>query len=79
MVYLSDGLKVIAYSAEPKKKGNYPSIIDNRGGNRSLGEWDQFSVAYHLGRIATWGYVAIGSQYRGVDGGEGKRSSEEKI
>ena len=32
--YLSDGLKVTAYLAEPKAKDQYPCIIANRGGNR---------------------------------------------
>src|SRR5688500_6481734 len=38
ITYLSDGLKVTAYSIEPKEKGNYPCIISNRGGNREFGQ-----------------------------------------
>jgi hypothetical protein len=37
ITYLSDGLKVTGYIAEPKKEGVYPCIISNRGGNRDFG------------------------------------------
>lgn len=69
--YLSDGLKVTGYIAEPKEKGNYPCIIANRGGNRDFGQWDTLGIAVFLGRMASWNYVVIASQYRGNDGGEG--------
>lgn len=70
IVYLSDGLKVIAYMAEPKTNGKYPCIITNRGGNKEFGQWNPMSIAMFLGQMAEWGYVVIGSQYRGNDGGE---------
>ncbi|WP_104736203.1 alpha/beta hydrolase family protein [Hanstruepera ponticola] len=69
--YLSDGLKVTAYLVEPKSKGLFPCIVSNRGGNRDFGQWSEISVAYFLGKMATWGYVVIASQYRGNDGGDG--------
>lgn len=71
ITYLSDGLKVTGYIAEPKKEGNYPCIISNRGGNREFGEWNPLSVAFFMGKMASWGYVVVASQYRGNDGGEG--------
>jgi dipeptidyl aminopeptidase/acylaminoacyl peptidase len=70
--YLSDGLKVTGFLAEPKGNGKYPCIISNRGGNREFGRWDTLRMALSLGQMATWGYVVIASQYRGNDGGEGK-------
>jgi len=70
--YLSDGLKVTGFIAEPKKPGKYPCIISNRGGNRDFGQWGPLSTAYFLGQMASWNYVVIASQYRGNDGGEGK-------
>lgn len=70
--YLSDGLKVTGYVAEPKAPGKYPCIISNRGGNRDFGQWNTAGVAIFLGNMASWGYVVIASQYRGVDGGEGQ-------
>lgn len=69
--YLSDGLKVTAYLVEPKSEGKFPCIISNRGGNRDFGQWSEIGVAYFLGKMASWGYVVIASQYRGNDGGEG--------
>ena len=69
--YLSDGLKVTAYMVEPKSEGTFPCIISNRGGNRDFGQWSDIGVAYFLGKMASWGYVVIASQYRGNDGGEG--------
>lgn len=71
LTYLSDGLRVTGYMAEPKAKGNYPCIIANRGGNRDFGRWNPTSIAYFLGQMASWDYVVIASQYRGNDGGEG--------
>ena len=71
ITYLSDGLKVTGYVAEPKKQGKYPCIISNRGGNRDFGEWTPMSIAFFMGKMANWGYVVVASQYRGNDGGEG--------
>ncbi|MBK6642366.1 MAG: prolyl oligopeptidase family serine peptidase [Bacteroidetes bacterium] len=71
IVYYSDGLKVTAYSIEPEEKGNYPCIISNRGGNRDFGQWNPVMIGRFLGRIASWDYIVIASQYRGNDGGEG--------
>src|SRR5947208_2098243 len=52
ITYLSDGLKVTAYLAEPKTKGKYPCIISNRGGNRENGQWNYMSMAFMPGRMA---------------------------
>lgn len=71
ITYLSDGLKVTAFSIEPKEKGKYPCIISNRGGNRDFGQWTPLSIGRFLGSIASWDYIVIASQYRGNDGGEG--------
>jgi dipeptidyl aminopeptidase/acylaminoacyl peptidase len=72
ITYLSDGLKVVGYIAEPKENGKYPCIIANRGGQRTIGAWTPTRIASILGQMASWGYVVIASQYRGNDGGEGK-------
>lgn len=71
ITYISDGLKVKGFIAEPKAKGIYPCIIANRGGNRDLSMWNPLSILYFLGRMASWNYIVIASQYRGNDGGEG--------
>ncbi|MEP6794631.1 MAG: prolyl oligopeptidase family serine peptidase [Saprospiraceae bacterium] len=72
ITYISDGLKVTGYIAEPKANGKYPCIISNRGGNRDFGMWNPVSIVYFLGQMASWDYVVIASQYRGNDGGEGR-------
>jgi dipeptidyl aminopeptidase/acylaminoacyl peptidase len=75
IVYLSDGLKVVGFLAQPKMKSKekYPCIIANRGGRWNFGLWNPLLVATYLGRMASWGYIVVASQYRGsIDGGEGK-------
>ncbi len=74
ITYLSDGLKIKGYIAYPKKTNNakkYPCIIWNRGGYRNNGAIDQFTAKGMFGKIASWGYVVLASQYRGSIGSEG--------
>lgn len=72
ITYLSDGLKVKGYLAVPKKGERLPSVIFNRGGNRSFGALNDTMAANLLGKMAHWGYVVVASQYRGNSGGEGQ-------
>ena len=72
ITYLSDRLKINGFMVKPKKKGKYPCIIYNRGGNRDFGALKIDHVAIRLGQIAKEGYVVIASQYRGNGGSEGK-------
>lgn len=72
ITYLSDGLKVKGYLAKPKKEGNYPCIIYNRGGNKEFGKLNSRKALFILARLASWGYTVAASQYRGNDGGEGQ-------
>lgn len=71
ITYLSDGLKINGLMVKQKKKGKYPSIIYNRGGNRDFGSLLIANGAITLGQIAKEGYVIIASQYRGNAGSEG--------
>lgn len=69
--YMSDGLKVKGYMAQPKSPGKYPCIIYNRGG---IGSFSSFNIPLAqrvLGEMASWGYVVITTQLRGNDGSEG--------
>ncbi len=71
--YMSDNLKVAGYIWKPKNTDGkkLPVIIFNRGGNREQGKlsaWTAFGFYYFVSN----GFVVIGSQYRGADGGEGK-------
>lgn len=70
--YLSDGLKVKGYIAQPKFEGKFPGVIYNRGGNKEFGKLNEYKAFFILAQIASWGYSVSASQYRGNDGGEGK-------
>ncbi|WP_405211914.1 alpha/beta hydrolase family protein [Dokdonia sp. Asnod2-E02] len=72
ITYLSDGLKINGFMVKPKKKGKYPCVIYNRGGNRNFGSLKIAHGAITLGQIAKEGYVVIASQYRGNGGSEGQ-------
>jgi dipeptidyl aminopeptidase/acylaminoacyl peptidase len=73
IAYRSDGLKVTGYLWKPKHTGGrkLPLIIFNRGG---LGESGKLTAWRSFGfyRFVSEGYVVLGSQYRGNDGGEGE-------
>ncbi len=72
ITYLSDGLKVKGYMAVPVGKGPFPSVVFCRGGNREFGKLDDGALLRYFANVASWGYVVVGTQYRGNDGGEGK-------
>lgn len=74
ITYMSDGLKINGFLVKPKKKGNYPCIIYNRGGSGDFGALQPIHGALTLGRLAKEGYVLIASQYRGNGGSEGQES-----
>ncbi|HEX2560310.1 alpha/beta hydrolase family protein, partial [Phenylobacterium sp.] len=72
--YGSDGLKVAAFiwrpsNIEPGKR--LPAVISLRGGNRDFGKFGPDSQR-RMAALTTAGFVVIGVQYRGVDGGEGQ-------
>jgi dipeptidyl aminopeptidase/acylaminoacyl peptidase len=71
--YMSDGLKVVGIIWKPKDTAGkkLPLVIYNRGGNREFGKLI-FAYNYILHPFLANGFVVIGTQYRGVDGGEGK-------
>lgn len=71
ITYLSDGLKINGYIAQPKEPGIYPVIIFNRGGNRDFGSINDIRANFLLRKMASWGYVVAASNYRGGGGSEG--------
>lgn len=71
ITYMSDGLKVKGYMSIPKKKGKYPCIIYNRGGNRENSAINDYSFIALYGHLSCNGYILVASQYRGNAGGEG--------
>ena len=73
ITYLSDGLRVKGYLALPRSaQGALPSVIYNRGGNRDFGALTDVRAMFTCGLIASWGYCAVASQYRGNAGGDGQ-------
>lgn len=70
ITYLSEGLKIKGFIAEPKAPGKYPCVIFCRGGNRDFGKIDWLTTTF-FNEIASHGYVVIASQYRGTTGSEG--------
>ncbi|HEY8176308.1 MAG TPA: prolyl oligopeptidase family serine peptidase [Gemmatimonadaceae bacterium] len=71
--YMSDGLRVAGFIFRPALQPGrrYPVIIYNRGGNREFGAVSDLQMSWWL-RFLDEGYVVVASQYRGVDGGEGR-------
>lgn len=71
ITYLSDGFKVKGYLSTPLFGVKHPSVIYNRGGNGEFGSLNEFKAVFILAKVASWGYVVVGSQYRGNVGSEG--------
>jgi dipeptidyl aminopeptidase/acylaminoacyl peptidase len=73
ITYSSDGLKIKGFLLVPKNEGKRPCVIYNRGGSGTLGALTRDTVPVGLlARIASSGYVVVGSQYRGSMGSEGR-------
>lgn|GEM_PF-2419657 len=74
--YVSDGLKVVGFIYKPRivEGKKLPVIIWNRGGANEDAKIanNNFHDIYEMYRYAAAGFVVIASQYRGIDGGEGK-------
>ncbi|HEX5182930.1 MAG TPA: alpha/beta fold hydrolase [Allosphingosinicella sp.] len=71
--YGSDGLKVAAYIWEPANipaGAKLPVVVSLRGGNQDFGKFTPDSHWATPALVAA-GFVVVGVQYRGVDGGEG--------
>jgi len=58
--------------AAPKEGKGFPCLIYNRGGNRKFGAVTKEQDALFIGRVASWGYVVVASQYRGNMGSAGR-------
>jgi dipeptidyl aminopeptidase/acylaminoacyl peptidase len=73
LVYMSDGLKVVAFLWKPRNTGGrkLPLVIFNRGGNRERSKLTPWMADGFYDYVSN-GFVVLASQYRGVDGGEGK-------
>lgn len=67
-----DHLTIRGFMIEPKAKGIYPVIIFNRGGNKETGAVTIATLTDFLSKIASKGFIFIGSQLRGSGRSEGK-------
>lgn len=72
--YMSDGLEIHGYLALPpaNASGTYPAVVFNRGGAGARGALTPEGAFAYIGLYASWGYVAIASNYRGQGGSQGK-------
>lgn len=67
-----DNTAVKGFLITPKDASKkYPVIIFNRGGNGSYGMVSEPFIIRFLSKLASRGYIVIGSQLRGSDGSEG--------
>ncbi|MFL5297652.1 MAG: alpha/beta hydrolase family protein [Phenylobacterium sp.] len=74
VVYRSDGLKVAGYIWEPadlRPSAKAPAIVALRGGNQDFGKFTADSQG-GMAAFVRAGFIVVGVQYRGVDGGEGR-------
>lgn len=72
MGHLSDNHLVTGFAVVPKKPGNYPCIVFNRGGNQEMGRLLVATAVDVMAPIAAEGYVVVATNYRGNSGGQGK-------
>jgi dienelactone hydrolase/uncharacterized protein YraI len=68
LVYWSDGLRISAFYAEPKRDGQFPAVIYNRSGTRGTGAL----TGEELAPFAESGFVVVASQLRGLRGDDGR-------
>lgn len=67
ITYMSDGLRINGFYAEPRTWGKFAAVIYNRGGNRDTGAL----TGYEFVPFAEVGFVVVASQYRGGGGSQG--------
>ncbi len=68
LTYWSDGLRIAGFLGRPKIRGPLPAVIYNRGGRGD----NSALTGKEIVAFVDAGYVAVGSQYRGGPGSEGR-------
>lgn len=72
ITYASQGLRIKGWLAlPPASTTNFPAVVFNRGGSGPRGALSAEGAMMYAGLFASWGYVAVASNYRGVGGSEG--------
>jgi dipeptidyl aminopeptidase/acylaminoacyl peptidase len=70
--YMSDGLRIKSFLALPTAtEARMPALLFNAGGTGERGALSPLTALATVGFYASWGYVALASQYRGRGGSEG--------
>lgn len=71
VTYLSEGLRVRGFIVRPHGTGSHPTLIYLRGGGMEFGKIEPVTLITLLA-FADAGFTVVATQYRGVDGGEGR-------
>lgn len=70
--YASHGRRINGFMAlPPPGSASYPAIIFTRGGSGPRGALTADTAMPIIGLYASWGYVVVASNYRGVGGSDG--------
>lgn len=72
VTYENDGLSITGLMATPRAKKPKGVVLYNRGGSGNYGILTVHAVMRQFVPLAKAGYLVIGSNYRGNDGGEGR-------
>lgn len=76
ITYMSNGLRIQGYLAlPPAHPSPLPAIIFNRGGSGAGGLLTAQGAMSIIGLYASWGYVVVASNYRGLGESEGAQES----
>jgi dipeptidyl aminopeptidase/acylaminoacyl peptidase len=67
--FISNGVNLTGFIAKPKKNGEFPIIIYNRGGNQEVGGLLVGTAVEYMAPIAAEGYVVLAIDYQGINGG----------
>lgn len=74
ITYRSDSLNIRGFLALPpaSSEPKMPAVVFNRGGSGAQGALNDVSASQVLCLYASWGYVAVASNYRGTGGSGGE-------
>lgn len=72
ITYASHGLRIKGWMALPPATAQrFPAVVFNRGGSGPKGALSAEGAMMYAGLFASWGFVGVASNYRGVGGSDG--------